>query len=739
MKTTRVRTAAPSERTLLEKAALPAGAVAQRDLSGLAQALGQGLSVTSSLGPGVPVGPAHSEEQHPRWLDYMPGINVTITPRTAELYTFNMLYGLAESWDVAGIAIEKRKEEFVKIEPLVIPRPLPGMSQKQAQFRADSLRDTISDAMGFLYQPDGQTDYPIWLNRGLDDLFKGDCWAVYLRGNRSGGLAAAEVFDGQTVKPILDLWGRIAQVPPGTPRHQHVWTQNGYASQSFGVPAGMACQVCGAAPGYAQVIKGMNWGWYGSDEIIYQPRWMRGRPPYGHPPLEAILLSANRALRRQSLDLAWYTEGTIPAGFLRVPETWTVEQARSYVESVGELLRGNDAERSKFIPIPGGSGSGFDRMVPEPKNDVEEYLLHVGFAIFGVSPMEMGFIRSSGGAGLGGKGVAEEQTESGRTRQISLSKHVIRVMNRILTAGWSSDLMLSYPSLVEPKDRLLEAQTLHEYWSMGATTTDWIAENVLQQDPPGLGPIIVTQSGAVVPIKQILAGVPAVPEPPTTAPTPSAQPGVNTEAGVAKALGAGKVDIKGDLAQFAHRYLLRSYPADVCKWALDPAIGWEDDPAVPLDQINFARRPGGRDPEKVAAIADSIAAGASMDRTILVEFETPAPDGKLDVADGYHRTLGAQKAGKDKVPALIARNVPDKYHELIEGPMQQDSDSVEKAAEDLRRWRQKSIRALKRNGSAAVPFTSEAIPPDAVAIVTEALRKATTTADVWAVFGGTDG
>ena len=263
----------------LTTGSLPSGAVAQSDLSGLAAALGDGLSVTNSLGPGVPMGPAHPEERSPRWWDYVPGANVTITPRQGEQYPFSTLYALANTWDVFGIAMEKRKDEFLKLEPMIRPRPVPGQTQKQAQFRQDSLREQISDATGFLETPDQQTIYPSWLGRWLDDLFKGDCATMYLRASVGGDLAGVEVPDGTTIKPIIDLWGRIAQVPPGTLRHQHEWAGPTRSLQSAGAGVGMACAVCGAAPGYAQVVKGMIWNWFGSDEIIYQPRWLRGKGP----------------------------------------------------------------------------------------------------------------------------------------------------------------------------------------------------------------------------------------------------------------------------------------------------------------------------------------------------------------------------------------------------------------------------------------------------------------------------
>lgn len=715
---------------------LPEGAVASRDLSGLAQALGDGLSVTNSLGPGVPIGPAHQEEVYPRWYDYTPGANVTNTPRQGEQYSFETLYGLANAWDVFGIGIEKRKEEFVKLEPAIRPRIVPGQTQKEARMRADSLRDLIADATGFLDTPDQQVGYGSWANRYLDDLFKGDCATFYLRANLGGGLAAVEVPDGTTFKPVIDLWGRIAQVPPGTPRHLHIWTNDPAGSQTAGIASGMACQVCGAAPAYAQVIKGMNWTWYGSDEILYQPRWLRGRGPYGHPPAEWVILSINRALRRQSLDLSWYTEGNLPAAFVRFPEGWSPSQASEFRDILEKIYSGNDAMRVKLVPIPGGTGTGIDRISPEPLNAVEEYLLHIGLASLGVSPMEMGFIRSSGGAGLGGKGIAEEQTDAGRARQKSLATHIASVYRQILARYWSPEIVLYYPSLEDRRDQLIEAQTLREYWAMGVLSSDWIAENIAKVESPGLGNIIVTGQGNVVPVALITAG--ATPDPALPAvQSPSAQPGVNTAPHIAKALGGGSVRYKGNLAKVVHRYLLRSYPEHSIAWALDPRIDWEYEPSVDLADIDMARRPGGRDASKVNEIADIVDQGASIEPAVLVEFATPDPAG-FDIADGWHRTLGVKHAGSAAIPAFIGRGVPDEFREAITNAMQANSHGadVRKAADDLRKWRQKAIRAVKQGQSAAVPFDTSAIPGSHAAIISDALASARSVDDVWALFGG---
>ncbi len=242
----------------------------------------------------------------------------------------------------------------------------------------------------------------------------------------------------------------------------------------------------------------------------------------------------------------------------------------------------------------------------------------------------------------------------------------------------------------------------------------------------------------------ITSGVAPTPEP-RQGPTPSGQPGVNTApplAGIRKALGGGALDYKGNLAKVVHRYLLRSYDKADVEWVLDPHIEWEYEPSVKLADIDMARRPGGRDPGKVASIADSVDAGASMEPCVLVEFATPDPAG-LNVADGFHRTLGAEHAGSDAVPAFIGRGVPDEFRADIVTTMAANShgaakgEDLKKAAEDLRRWRTKAIGALKKSGSADVSFESMTIPQAHASLIKAALATAKSPDDVWALFGGT--
>ena len=419
-----------------------------------------------------------------------------------------------------------------------------------------------------------------------------------------------------------------------------------------------------------------------------------------------------------------------------MPPEWTDTQIASLQEAYDDLQKA-PKQRAKLRFMPGGPNSGLEHGFLEPKTEGEEFLLHVGCAAYNRSPMEMGFIRSSGGAGLGGKSVAQEQGRSAIKSTRAAALHLKALMDRITGTYFSTELEAVFPELEDTeaaKDRADAEDVRIRNGSLG------IDEARLDRDLDPIGPnkpgasnFIFLGTNAPMPLLGLLSG--EVPEPPpggSNPPIPSAIPGraTSTSDAVAKALGAKHVEYTGDLAPVVHRYLLRSYPAKDVEWPLDPAIEWHYDTGVPLNSINYARRPGGRDEDKVASISDSVELGASMDPVVLADFGEP----KLRIADGFHRILGAEKAGEDAVPAFIGRNVPEQYREIVMGPMQEDSTSVLGKSVDLDRWMRKSLGALKRGRSGAVAFDSEAIPASMRDAITKALTAAQTPAHVRAMF-----
>lgn len=170
----------------------------------------------------------------------------------------------------------------------------------------------------------------------------------------------------------------------------------------------------------------------------------------------------------------------------------------------------------------------------------------------------------------------------------------------------------------------------------------------------------------------------------------------------------GKVRYKGDITDIVHEYLLRSYPPKDVEWVNDKKGSWEFDPKVPLSRINMARRPGGRDPDKVTAIGDTLDAGASMDPIVLVD----TGDNQLQIADGWHRTLGAEHAGVDSVPAFIGSGFGKVGPWTLE--MQESSASKKSALAELA-----TLRNFTRHGKAASAFVPKVLTTAEVALIGE--------------------
>jgi 8-oxo-dGTP pyrophosphatase MutT (NUDIX family) len=119
-------------------------------------------------------------------------------------------------------------------------------------------------------------------------------------------------------------------------------------------------------------------------------------------------------------------------------------------------------------------------------------------------------------------------------------------------------------------------------------------------------------------------------------------------------LGKGHTEVTtyhghGDLTHHVYAYLGRHYPASVLEWV--KTARWHGPVEVKLKKIDMARRPGGaRDETRVDLIARRVADGQHLDPVVLVR----TPDGsKLQIADGWHRTLALKHEGQTRTLAWV--------------------------------------------------------------------------------------
>lgn len=103
-----------------------------------------------------------------------------------------------------------------------------------------------------------------------------------------------------------------------------------------------------------------------------------------------------------------------------------------------------------------------------------------------------------------------------------------------------------------------------------------------------------------------------------------------------------------------YNYLKKNYPKSTLGWVDD--VKWERK-HVSLSDIQMDRRPGGaREQEKLKNIESAFRSNEKMEPVVLVKL----PNGKVKIADGYHRTLGCKRAEKENIDAWIGTVSEDK-------------------------------------------------------------------------------
>jgi len=280
----------------------------------------RGVAPDDWFGPLQPIEPVAPALEAPRRFDYVAGINIQFRPRAEEPVSFAQMRALADSYDVLRLVIETRKDQVEKLRWNVRPRPESAPTgDTGVQGRAVANDPRIRAIETFLRKPDGVHRWGGWLRMLLEDLFVIDAATLYKARSVGGGLLALEPIDGATIKVLVDDQGRTPAPPD---------------------------------PAYQQVLHGVPKADFSRDELFYLPRNPRTAKVYGFSPVEQIITTVNIALRRQQVQLQYFTEGNMPEAIVGVPQGWTMEQIREFQEYWDTIMAGNSAERrhARFVP-----------------------------------------------------------------------------------------------------------------------------------------------------------------------------------------------------------------------------------------------------------------------------------------------------------------------------------------------------------------------------------------------------
>lgn len=318
------------------------------------------------FGPGTPVAPQLVGEgkppMAPRQFQYPPGVNIITPPRREypSMTPFEQLRNLAALYDVAAMCIATRLEEMQGMEWGVVSKD--KRRQQELQTECDQVAD-------FFQQPDGLNDFYAWLGMLLYELFTTDALTIYKRPDQAGSLYSLEAVDGSTIKPLMDERGR-------TVAYQQII--HGFVESQFRRPS--AEKADEELPIYTP------------RQMIYRPRWARTFTPYGFPPTEWIIMRVNTALRKQTFDMGWFTDGNIPDMIATPPESMEgmTDQIQEFETWFNATVAGNDQARRRVRFVPWNMN--FQTLKEFQYNTVlDEWMLRVTCAAYSVPPQELGF------------------------------------------------------------------------------------------------------------------------------------------------------------------------------------------------------------------------------------------------------------------------------------------------------------------------------------------------------------
>jgi hypothetical protein len=299
---------------------------------------------TDFMGPGEPIASLKPEGEPARRWDYPPAVNIIYTPR-AGMTSFDVLQNLA-SWDPVRYCIEERKNRVKARDWAIVPS---RKTETPGEFD-----EAVQQLTQYWTYPDGENTFDLWVSQLLEDSFLYDAATLFRWPTRDGkGVAQHVPISGRTVKPLLDATGRRPRPP---------------------------------APAYQQIIKGIPYAEFTSDQVIYAVRNPSCDSVYGMSEVEWLLLDINIALRRDTFDLSYYTQGNAPHGFGTTPEGWTPDQIKSWTTYFNSVLTGDPATRSRIQWVP--AGFSFERWLEREEDKYvkfSEFIVRRCCAIFHVS------------------------------------------------------------------------------------------------------------------------------------------------------------------------------------------------------------------------------------------------------------------------------------------------------------------------------------------------------------------
>lgn len=397
------------------------------------EAMAEAAEQVSQMGPdhpfspGEPVAPYDGYSRTPRQFDYQTSYNVATRPRTHERVSFDTLRGLIESYDVAQICIHHRIDSLRSLDWKLIA---------DDSFNGD-VQDAVAIGMAALRRPDRVNSFETWFAKWMYDVLAYDAGTLYRLRNRAGRCVGLAPVDGSSIAPLLDYWGNSPAAP---------------------------------AEAYVQYANGVPWNWLTRDDLVYEPFRPRNNSPYGHAPLESVILNANTDIRFQVYFLQRFTEGNIPEAFASAPETWSPDQIEQWQGLWDSAMYGDQSRKSQIRWMPGGSTIAWSNE-KDFTDAFSLFLMRKSCAAYHVVPTDIGFTESSNYS------TGESQADVGhRIGDLPLGRYTERILTNFLKDDLGLPLQFAFDWGEEQDDRVAQANADDVYAKLGVVGVSELRE-----------------------------------------------------------------------------------------------------------------------------------------------------------------------------------------------------------------------------------------------------------------------
>lgn len=382
--------------------------------------------------------------------------------------SFNVLRNLANYYPIARACVNYLKTQMAQLDWDI--SVLSEEQEEGSKKLSDKDKATTKELKNFFKYPTGDktVTFRRFMATCLEDVLVIDALALYRRKKKIGNTFGYLPIDGATIKLRVNDDGTVPE-PPET--------------------------------AYIQVINGKQVAELTTEDMIYGVMNPRTITPYGMAPLETLVVTVSTALRLQSYNLSYLTEGNVPEGFVELPKdvASSPQQLEKWQKTWDAMMAGDPRAMSRLRFLPEGM-----KYTPTKKAEdmsferFERWLLQNTCAGFGVPPQNIGFTYEVN------KATGEVQWQVGREKGLTpLATFMKEIYDQIIQDDMGYENFEFVWTNLNPTNAKEEADVFSELVDKGAVSVDeWRAGEGLA--PIGLGHYIKTSSGIVL-VKNFLA------------------------------------------------------------------------------------------------------------------------------------------------------------------------------------------------------------------------------------------